>query len=76
MPLAMTFRIAHISDTHLGREKPYFTANFLDMFGNATNISARIQGTRGGRYLLATTDWEGKVPPGATVPLVVLITSN
>jgi 3',5'-cyclic AMP phosphodiesterase CpdA len=25
----MTFRIAQISDTHLGREKPYFVANFL-----------------------------------------------
>ena len=25
----MTYRIAQISDTHLGREKPYFVANFL-----------------------------------------------
>jgi 3',5'-cyclic AMP phosphodiesterase CpdA len=25
----VTYRIAHISDTHLGRAKPYFVANFL-----------------------------------------------
>lgn len=45
----------------------YFTANFLDMFGNATNISARTQGTTGGRFLIATTDWGGEVPDGTTL---------
>lgn len=43
----------------------YYTLNFLDMFGNATNISARTHGTDGGRYLIATADWKGKVPAGA-----------
>lgn len=42
----------------------YFTANFLDMFGNASNISARTHGMKGGRYLIATGDWQGEVPQG------------
>jgi len=42
----------------------YYTANFLDLFGNATNISARTHGMEGGRYLIATTDWEGETPEG------------
>ncbi|MDE2410347.1 MAG: DUF1254 domain-containing protein [Sphingomonadales bacterium] len=45
----------------------YFTANFLDMFGNATNISARTRGTGAGRYLIAPVGWEGTVPEGFTV---------
>ena len=45
----------------------YFAANFLDIYGNATNISARTHGTSGGRYLVATTDWKGDVPEGATL---------
>lgn len=45
----------------------YYTANFLDMFGNATNIGTRTAGASGGRYLIATTDWAGEVPPGRTV---------
>jgi hypothetical protein len=45
----------------------YYTVNFLDMFGNGTNISARTHGTKGGRFLIATTDWKGQVPPGATL---------
>ncbi|MCW1384921.1 DUF1254 domain-containing protein [Novosphingobium sp. KCTC 2891] len=45
----------------------YFTANFLDIYGNATNISARLHGTKGGRFLIATTDWKGDVPEGATL---------
>ncbi len=45
----------------------YFTANFLDIYGNASNISARLHGTKGGRFLIATTDWKGKVPDGATL---------
>lgn len=43
----------------------YYTANFLDMYGNASNIGARIQGTGPGRYLIAPANWRGKVPPGA-----------
>ncbi|MGE4431918.1 MAG: DUF1254 domain-containing protein [Sphingobium sp.] len=45
----------------------YYTVNFLDLYGNATNISARTHGTRGGRFLIATTDWGGTVPDGATL---------
>lgn len=43
----------------------YYTANFLDIFGTATNISARTHGMKGGRYLIATGDWQGDVPQGA-----------
>ncbi len=43
----------------------YYTANFIDMFANASNIGARTYGTRAGRYLIATPDWHGKVPAGA-----------
>lgn len=45
----------------------YFTLNFLDLYGNATNISARTHGTGGGRFLIATTDWGGTVPEGVTL---------
>lgn len=45
----------------------YFTANFLDIYGNASNISTRTHGTRGGRFLIATTDWKGTVPEGVTL---------
>ncbi len=45
----------------------YYTVNLLDLYGNATNISARTHGTGGGRYLLATTDWGGEVPQGVTL---------
>ncbi|MFV8816139.1 DUF1254 domain-containing protein [Haliea sp. E17] len=45
----------------------YFTLNFLDFYGSASNISARIQGTRGGRYLVADANWEGPVPEGLTL---------
>lgn len=45
----------------------YYTVNFLDMFGNATNISARTHGTDGGQYLIAPTGWGGEVPEGATL---------
>ena len=48
-------------------EGRYYTVNFLDLFGNATNISARTHGTGGGTYLIATTDWGGEVPEGATL---------
>lgn len=45
----------------------YFTANFLDIHGNASNISARTHGFNGGRFLIATTDWQGEVPEGTTL---------
>ncbi|WP_176168126.1 DUF1254 domain-containing protein [Novosphingobium mathurense] len=45
----------------------YYTVNFLDLYGNASNISARTHGTRGGRFLIATTDWGGSVPAGVTL---------
>ncbi|VVO78089.1 hypothetical protein PS874_01521 [Pseudomonas fluorescens] len=45
----------------------YYTVNFLDLYANATNISARTHGTDGGKYLLATTDWVGEVPEGVTL---------
>lgn len=45
----------------------YYTANFLDAYGNATNISARTHGTKGGRYLIVPANWDGAVPEGARV---------
>jgi hypothetical protein len=45
----------------------YYTASLLDLYGNAANISARTIGTRGGRFLIATTDWGGHVPEGVTL---------
>ena len=45
----------------------YYTVNFLDLFANATNISARTHGMGGGKYLIATTEWGGEVPEGVTL---------
>lgn len=45
----------------------YYTANFLDMYGNATNISARTHGTKGGRYLIVPAGWQGPAPEGVEV---------
>ena len=45
----------------------YYTVNLLDLYGNATNISARTHGTSGGRYMVATTEWGGDVPQGVTL---------
>jgi hypothetical protein len=45
----------------------YYTVNFLDLYSNATNISARTHGMKGGRFLIATTDWGGEVPEGVTL---------
>jgi hypothetical protein len=45
----------------------YYTLNFLDMYSNATNISTGTAGGHGGRYLVATTDWNGEIPPDSTV---------
>jgi hypothetical protein len=44
----------------------YYTVHFLDMFSNASNLSTRTVGPGGGRFLVSTTDWEGKVPEGLT----------
>ena len=44
----------------------YYTANFLDMYGNATNISARTHGMHGGRYLIVPASWQGTAPPDVT----------
>lgn len=45
----------------------YFTLNFLDFYGNASNISARTHGTSGGRFLIAPAGWDGPVPGGVTL---------
>lgn len=42
----------------------YYTLQLLDMYANASNISLRTSGAGEGKYLIATTDWEGQVPPG------------
>lgn len=42
----------------------YYTLNFFDAFGNATNISTRTHGNRGGRFLIAPASWTGEIPPG------------
>ncbi|MCX0269164.1 DUF1254 domain-containing protein [Nocardia zapadnayensis] len=44
----------------------YYTLNFLDAYSNASNISARTHPGRH-RFLIATTDWTGPVPPGRTL---------
>ncbi len=45
----------------------YYTVNFLDAYGNATNISARTHGTKGGRYWIAAAHWQGDVPADVTL---------
>jgi hypothetical protein len=42
----------------------YYTLQFVDMYGNASNLSSRTVGDRGGRFLVTTTNWEGEVPAG------------
>ncbi|WP_280402425.1 DUF1254 domain-containing protein [Nocardia carnea] len=44
----------------------YYTLNFLDAYSNASNISARTHPGHH-RFLIATTDWSGSVPPGCTL---------
>lgn len=44
----------------------YYTLQFVDMYGNASNISLRTKGPGPGRYLIVTPEWEGDVPPGFT----------
>lgn len=45
----------------------FYTVNFLDAYGNATNISSGTAGSAGGEYLIATTQWSGPVPDGMQV---------
>jgi len=45
----------------------YYTANFIDMYANASNIGQRTYGTDGGKFLIATTRWEGEAPDGMPV---------
>ncbi|MCJ2180982.1 DUF1254 domain-containing protein [Novosphingobium album (ex Hu et al. 2023)] len=45
----------------------YYTVNFQDFYGNASNISTRTHGNDGGRYWIATTTWQGDVPAGVTL---------
>jgi hypothetical protein len=40
----------------------YYTLQFVDMYGNSTNLSSRTVGPDGGRFLVATTTWDGDVP--------------
>lgn len=45
----------------------YWTLNFLDAYAYATNISSRTVGGQGGRFLIATPDWDGQAPADAAV---------
>lgn len=45
----------------------YYTLNFFDVYGNASNIGTRTFGSTGGRYLIAPVSWRGQVPPGVTL---------
>lgn len=42
----------------------YFTANFLDIYGNSSNISARTRGFGSGRYAIVPVGWKGELPAG------------
>jgi hypothetical protein len=42
----------------------YYTLQFVDMYGNASNLSSRTVGERGGRFLVTTSTWQGEVPEG------------
>ena len=44
----------------------YYTLQVVDMYGNSTNLSSRTVGRGGGRFLVATTTWDGDVPADAT----------
>ena len=45
----------------------FYTLNFVDVYGNATNISTRTKGSAGGSYLVAPVGWSGDVPQGASL---------
>ncbi|MCJ2179400.1 DUF1254 domain-containing protein [Novosphingobium album (ex Hu et al. 2023)] len=42
----------------------YFTVNFLDIYGNSSNISARTRGFGPGKYAIVPLGWEGSLPDG------------
>ncbi|MGV6807653.1 MAG: DUF1254 domain-containing protein, partial [bacterium] len=42
----------------------YYTANFLDMFSNASNIGRRTYGTGKGKFLIIPPGWNGSLPEG------------
>ncbi len=44
----------------------YYTLQVVDMYGNSTNLSSRTVGQGGGRFLVATTTWEGDLPAETT----------
>ena len=44
----------------------YYTLQVVDMYGNSTNLSSRTVGPGGGRFLVATTTWDGDVPADTT----------
>ncbi|WP_159979213.1 MULTISPECIES: DUF1254 domain-containing protein [unclassified Novosphingobium] len=52
--------ILTVPDTH----GTYFTANFLDIFANSSNISARTRGFGPGRYAIVPASWKGTLPAG------------
>ncbi|HEX9994039.1 MAG TPA: DUF1254 domain-containing protein [Acidimicrobiales bacterium] len=45
-------------------EGRYFTLQFVDLYGNATNLSSRTVGAEGGRFAVTTTTWDGPLPDG------------
>ena len=47
-------------------EGRYYTLQVVDMYGNSTNLSSRTVGPGGGRFLVATTTWDGDIPVDAT----------
>ncbi|MBH0111999.1 DUF1254 domain-containing protein [Novosphingobium sp. YJ-S2-02] len=42
----------------------YFAANFIDMYGNSSNISTRTRGSGAGRYAIVPLGWDGGLPEG------------
>lgn len=44
----------------------YFTLQFIDMYGNASNLSSRTVGPDGGRFTVAPTWWDGEDEPDTT----------
>jgi len=44
----------------------YYTLHFVDMYGNASNLSSRTVGSGGGTFHVAPSTWQGGVPAGTT----------
>lgn len=51
-------------------EDRYYTLHFVDLYGNASNLSSRTVGGGGGTFHVAPSTWEGEVPAG-TIPFRV-----